>query len=221
MTRTEWHEHHADMSALIVDDEAFCSYLQNVWGLSRGKGFANDERNNGKQVDVKSGPHRVMERSRPPVSTTSNRRRIGEEDTMDDHISSSGSSDTEARQAVAHHPRDLSPRFIPRLARAPFPSSNADTADIIGRANVRGVPENSIPAGVSALLERARGSLAVGGVRDAFRLLKGFREEDQRGDGKVSLAGLKAAVGGAGFGLNEAETRIIFQVRKEVLRIGR
>lgn len=220
VTRTEWHEHHADMSALISDDEAFWSYLWNVWGLSGGRGSDNGERDNGKQIPTRnSSANRVIGKSRPPLSAASNLRRSDEDDGMGDHTLSSGISDTEARKSVAEkadrHPRDLSLHSIPYKAWAALPSSNAETVDFVGRATSRGVPGNSIPAGVAGLLERARGSLAVGGVRDAFRLLKGFREEDHGGDGKVSLTGFKAAIGGARFGLNETEIRIIFQVRKE------
>lgn len=72
---------------------------------------------------------------------------------------------------------------------------------------------SNISPGILGILRRVRNSLAAGGMRAAFQLLRGFREGDQQGNGKVKLSAFKKAVGGAALGLKEAEMRIVFQAR--------
>lgn len=70
----------------------------------------------------------------------------------------------------------------------------------------------SMPPGSRGIMEHACVNLTAGGARGAFQLLKGLKEMDLNGDGKVTLSGFKTAVREAGLGLKEADICIIFQV---------
>lgn len=102
---------------------------------------------------------------------------------------------------------------VPRKAWGPQPVGEPDPTSFLGQQSATDTEVAvTTPAGILGLLGRARDSLVAGGLRGAFRLLKGFRGEDRRGSGKVTLSGFKAVLGEAELGLGEAEMRILFQV---------
>lgn len=223
VTRTEWREHHADQSALIPEDDAFCAYLQAVWktkGISSTfDGRANQSTDNVTFKDESRAHdfHRSTASSTgPDASGTPDRNRL----VMNMNSGTSDNSGDESRppRARQHSPEEI----VPCQAPVPFEAWGARVPHTVhnpvcmpGRAAPR-VGDASGTAtmcpGVRCLLDRARGSLAAGGVTGAFRLLKGLREMDENGNGKVTLSGFKKAVGDAGLGLKEAEMRIVFEV---------
>lgn len=113
--------------------------------------------------------------------------------------------------------RFLPGRNLPRNAWGPQREGESDGTPPLGQQNAIDQADVTTPAGILALLGRARHSLVAGGLRGAFRLLKGFREADRQGGGRVTLSGFKTVVGEAGLGLKEAEMRILFQVGKNKL----
>lgn len=213
MTRAEWREHHWDVSALIDDDDLFCGYIRSVWGSS-------DEGARGTQRKSTSVNYSLYDRYTNRSSTTSPR---GADWVADNHHGSMSGSNEGNMEVPSQETRAArsdftfsADRSAPYEAWAPQLTGDLDRAALLER---RGNARNGrcclpVPPGVLGLLGRAHGSLTTGGLRGAFRLLKGFRQADQMGNGKVTLSGFKAAVGGAGMGLMEAEMRIIFEVER-------
>lgn len=216
VTRAEWREHHLHVSALIADDEVFCEHVKRVWGRDGGEA-ANLESssNNG------NNPNSAVSLSGNANNSSRSSSVRGPED-----ASSSGaeaSNDSNSSQDGNNGGEKISPRSARSTIREAWgpnptptgpPASAVERAPILRRGNKRSgaATRLAMPPGVLSLLERVRGRLATRGMRAAFQLLKGFREEDRRGSGQVSLSGFKKAVGGAALGLKEAEMRIVFQV---------
>lgn len=218
VTRTEWWEHHADLSALIPDDDAFCAYLQAVW---RTKGVS-------KTCDTRGTPSsdntafndesRAYGRHRSSTSPTSpnacgipgtNCCAIKNNSSM----SVSSSDESGVPRAKQHSAQEAVPfnawgSTVPHMSQTPT-STSGRTALTLDKAS--GIA--TMCAGVHCLLDRVRGSLAAGGVTGVFQLLKGLRRMDESGNGKVTLSGFKKVVEGAGLGLQEMEVRIVFEVK--------
>lgn len=212
MSRTDWHEHHADVSALIADDDNFCKYIKSIWGTgNRDTGAQRSCQQLNRNNDVRGNDD-----NHSTMSTPSDAVDVGNGHSGNPvGVGSRSGQRSQAPRAAAEmaNSRVSSPRPLPREAWAPQPAGERERAHTLLRRDARvGGTGIAIPMGVLGLLWRAHTSLTAGGVRGAFRVLKGFREEDRTGDGKVSLSGFKTAVGGAQLGLKEPEMRIIFQV---------
>ncbi|CAM9380713.1 unnamed protein product, partial [Ectocarpus sp. 12 AP-2014] len=207
VTRGEWREHHLQVSATMADDDLFCEHMKCVWG------YGNKEKNILEASHVNN--HDLTASTNSNNCNTAIRGPNGAHGSVEqgDGNSVSSKSNGDGRQRGGEAGRN-SP-FAAREAWVPSPptASNAERGPILHQGSARDAAAARLSPGVLGLLARARGSLASGGMRAAFQLLKGFREEDKGGDGKVTLSGLKKAIGGAalGLGLKEAEMRIIFQ----------
>jgi len=215
VTRSEWREHHLHVSALIADDEAFCEHIKCVWGRD-GREGANrepysDNGNNPNSAVSLSG-NANSNRSRSSSVRGPENARSGAGASSDSNASQDGNGD----EKISPKPASTTPReaWGPNPTPAAPPASNVERAPILRRGNERSgaATRLAVPPGVLNLLERVRGRLAARGMRAAFQLLRGFREEDRKGSGQVSLSGFKKAVGGTELGLKEAEMRIVFQV---------
>lgn len=129
------------------------------------------------------------------------------------------SSGSRPPQTIPQHSADLNEASkIPCQAPVPFeawgarvPHAVHTTAGVSAGMGRRPDKARMCP-GVRCLLDRTRDNLATRGVSGAFQLLKGLRQMDERGNGKVALSGFKKAVGAADLGLKEAEMRILFEV---------
>ncbi|CAN0325955.1 unnamed protein product, partial [Ectocarpus sp. 8 AP-2014] len=208
VTRGEWREHHLQVSATMADDDLFCEHMKCVWGCgNKEKATLEASHVNNHDLTGSTTNNNYNTAIRGP-----NGAHASVEQGDGNSVSSKSNGDGRQRggEAGANSP------FAAREAWAPSPpaASNAERGPILQQGSARDVTTAArLSPGVLGLLARARGSLASGGMRAAFQLLKGFREEDQGGDGKVTLSGFKKAIGGAalGLGLKEAEMRIIFQ----------
>ena len=216
VTRAEWREHHLHVSALIADDEVFCEHVERVWGrCSRAGANRESSSDNGHSANVNSfigslpgNTNGISSSIRGPDDVSA-----GAEASNDGTTTLDGNVD----EKITPRPeRSSTPReaWGPSPTPAALPASSTERAPILRRSNERSGTATglTVPPGVLGLLERVRGRLATRGMRAAFQLLKGFREEDRKGSGQVSLAGFKKAVGEAALGLKEAEMRIVFQV---------
>lgn len=212
MTRSAWREHHWDISALINDDDAFCSYLERVWG-ARIKDSA--EYRSAKPL---KGSDRLMRASVSlPCDSTSCSDRPEEVSTAASARSSEDVLKTTPgpRQPYKEGNRqDLDASYAPREAWTDRPMTRHGRVVVEqDRRSARGAEAcPSIPPGIIAILDRARGNLSARGVRGVSLLLKAFRKEDRRGKGMIKLSGFKTAAGSAGLGLKEKEMRILFEV---------
>lgn len=239
VTRAEWREHHADVSAIIHSDDEFSAYLRAVWqpsnitsgnssvgidgsdthhvpvsqqddsgcasghrdsaarpcGLSRGNDPCDNGTNGGRATHKGNDAHHgnrglVYQGSRTPQGFSH----------------SADAAVTATRSSRPHGPREAWGARIPRTINRPGTVERLDSRgdDAAGAT--------AAPPGVRCLLDRARVSLAGGGVMGPFRLLKGLREMDQNGDGTVTLSGFQKAVRDAGLGLKDEEIGIVFEV---------
>lgn len=217
VTRAEWREHHLHVSALIADDDVFCEHVKRVWGCGHGEEVDPDT-SNGIHTHIRSSGGLLRTDNNSSIPRSSSVR--GQEgasafvDISNGNTAApkgNGCEKTSPRPALAGAREAWGPNPPPQLV------SNAERGPILWRGNVSArdgtATRLAMPPGILGLLERARGSLAAGGMRAAFELLKGFREEDRRANGKVTLSGFKTAMGGSSLGLKEAEMRIVFQVR--------
>lgn len=198
------------MSALIADDDVFCDHVERVWGCG-----------NREEIDRESSITKSSIRSssiRGPDGVS-----VGAEGNYGNN-NNNGDDGREHGTAAADK---TSPRPALSMAREaclppPPPASKSERGPILQRGHAKDGTASrlTVPSGVLGLLGRARSSLATRGMRAAFQLLKGFREEDRRGNGKVTLSGFKKAVGEAALGLKEPEMRIIFEVGLHVPLVG-
>lgn len=215
VTRGEWREHHLQVSTTIADDDLFCEHMKCVWeyglkekGSLEASHVGNDDltgstTNNGYNTAIR-GPNGAHGNVEQADSNSFSRKNNGHGTLSQRDGEAGGNPPSAAREA---------------WAPSPPTASNAERGPILHQGSARDATAARLSPGVLGLLARARGSLASGGMRAAFQLLKGFREEDQGGDGKVTLSGFKKAIGGAalGLGLKEAEMRIIFQVKNATI----
>lgn len=135
-----------------------------------------------------------------------------------DKNSPSDRNDRGATASTAPSPPPARFHF-PRKAWGPQLARESELSPFLGQEGATDTEvADTTPAGILGLLGRARDNLVTGGLRGAFRLLKGFREEDRGGSGTVTLSGFKAVVGEARLGLGEAEMRILFQVSSSTRR---
>ncbi len=216
MTRAEWREHHLHVSALIADDEVFCEHVKRVWGRGAGEEASREPSSDNGNIPNSANS---LSGNANSSSRSSSVRGPGDASSSGAEASNVSNASQDGNRGGKISPR--SARSAPREAWGPNPTptaqpaSTAERAPILRRGNKRsgGATMLTVPPGVLGLLERVRDRLATRGMRAAFQLLKGFREEDRRGSGQVSLSGFKKAVGGAALGLKEAEMRIVFQVR--------
>ncbi|CAM9395475.1 unnamed protein product [Scytosiphon promiscuus] len=209
VSRAEWRDHHSHVSALIPDDDAFYEHVKRVWGCDDRRSSVRDSSNsNNKGLqrntldDVQNSP------TRDSTSAVGDAEEPGGNFTLANNNSACQGrhehrAGTVAAPPVSREAWALSSR--PASTTGENPTINGD----IARAATS--TRSNIPPGILGILRRVRSSLASGGMRAAFALLKGFREGDQEGNGKVKLAAFKKAVSGAARGLKEAEMRIIFQ----------
>lgn len=196
------------VSALIVDDDLFCEYVKRVWGCGNREEVDSDPSNGKNNKNNNSSSPRSSSIRGQECASAFIERNNGNHPAQNGN----GCEKTSPKPALSAVLEAWGPPPPPPLPLA----SNAERGPILrrGNANARNGTATRLvmPPGILGLLERARGSLATGSMRAAFQLLKGFREEDRRGNGKVTLSGFKKAVGGSLLGLKEAEQRIIFQV---------
>lgn len=218
ITRAEWQEHNSNVSALIADDGSFCQRIQRVWGYDDGRteGGGQSCKETPARINVDPGGN---SRNGTPIKPDTGDSSWGIEGKGDSPVfrgDNNGPSDENDRSAT------VSPALSPPPPRVHFPRKAwgpqlARESDLSPFLRQQGATDTDVavttPAGILGLLERARDNLVTGGLRGAFRLLKGFREEDREGTGNVTLSGFKAVVGEAGLGLGEAEMRILFHVR--------
>lgn len=212
VTRGEWREHHLQVSATMADDDLFCEHMKCVWGYGI-KEKASLEPSHVDNDDL-TGSTTNSDYNTAIRGPNGANGRVEQGD--GNSVFSKGNGDRRLLQKDGE--AGGNPPFAAREAWVPSPptASNAERGPILHQASARDATAVRLSPGVLGLLARARGSLASGGMRAAFQLLKGFREEDRGGDGKVTLSGFKKAIAGAalGLGLKEAEMRIIFQVQK-------
>lgn len=212
VTRAEWREHHLHLSALIAADDAFCDHLGRVWGCGSREEDGRDSSigNNGKLRETTNSNRSF------PIHESDGASMGAEGKSTTTNNNGDGKNIGEHRSAAAEKtsPRPALPTTGEACPLPPPPPSNAARGPIIQRGHIRDEMSARLtaPSGVLGLLGRARDNLALRGMRAAFQLLKSFREEDRRGNRKVTLSGFKKAVGGAALGLNEPEMRIIFEV---------
>lgn len=211
VTRSAWREHHWDISALIDDDDAFCNYLECVWGTR-----INDSTEY-RSVEPLKGNDQIMRASVPlPCGSTS----CSESPEGVDAAASARST----RDALKMTPGPKQPykegnrqgpdaSYAPREAWADRPMSRHGQVVVEQERSAKDTEAcPSIPPGILAVLDRARGNLSARGVRGVSLLLKAFRKEDRTGKGMIKLSGFKTAAGSAGLGLKEKEMRILFEV---------
>lgn len=219
VTRAEWREHHLHVSALIADDDSFCEHVKRVWGCGNREEEGDSDPSDGKS-NISSGDNSLRGNINSSNPRRSSIRGHQERATAFAEINN-GNKTTQTGNGC----KTISPRPALSAAREawgpalppPTANSNVERSPMLrrGNASAKDGTKTSLldmPPGVLGLLERARGSLAAGGMRAAFQLLKGFREGDRSGKGKVTLSGFKKAVGVSLPGLKEAEMRILFQV---------
>ena len=215
ITRAEWQEHHSNVSALVADDSSFCEQVQRMWGYDDGRTGGGDP--SCKDIPVRSTVDPGgNSRNGTPISDAGDSRWgiQGKGDSPARNGGDTCQSEKNNRNANGGTgPRSPPPRAFPRKAWGPQSADESGATPFVGQQSATATEAAiTAPAGILGLLGRARDSLVAGGLRGAFRLLKGFREEDRGGNGKVTLSGFKAVVGEAGLGLEESEMRILFQV---------
>ena len=217
VTRSEWRGHHMHVSALIADDDLFCEHIKRVWGCGHREEADLDPSSSVHNHVRSSGGLPRTDRNSSSPRSSSIRGQEGASAFVESNngnnaaaLQGNGCEKTSPRPALAGAREAWGPPLPPQLG------SNAERGPILWRGNMSArdgtATRLAMPPGILSLLERARGSLATGGMRAAFQLLRGFREEDRRGNGKVTLSGFKKAMGGSSLGLKEAEMRIVFQV---------
>lgn len=218
ITRAEWQEHSSNVSALIADDSAFCEHIQRMWGYDDGRTGSGDLSCKETPVRNKADPG-GNSRNGTPIKPDAGHSSWGMEGKGDSPVCRGGNNDpsdkiyTSATGSTGpSYPPPPCVRF-PRTAWGPQPAGEPEPTPFLGQQSATDTEVAvTTPAGILGLLGRARDSLVAGGLRGAFRLLKGFRGEDRGGSGKVTLSGFKAVLGEAELGLEEAEMRILFQV---------
>lgn len=212
MTRLAWHEHHWDISALIDDDNAFCRYLERVWGTR-----INDSTEY-RSVKPPKGNERLIRTSMSlPCDSTS---WSDSPERVDPAASARGTKDVlkmtpgpiqlykegnRQGQDASHAPREA-------WADRPMIKHEQVVVEQERRSARDAEACPSIPPGILAILDRARGNLSARGVRGVSLLLKALRKEDRTGQGTIKLSGFKTAAVSAGLGLKEKEMRILFEV---------
>lgn len=204
------------VSALIADDDAFCDYIDRVWGCGNRQDHDDREPSIGNNGNLRENSY-TSERSSSSIREPDGTNKGAGKKSSNDNGNSDGQNVRERGSAAGEK---ISPRTAVSMAGEdcplpPPPPTNAERGSILQRGIAKDGKASrlAVPSGVLGLLGRARGNLATRGMRAAFQLLKSFREEDRRGKGMVTLSGFKKAVGEAALGLKEPEMRIIFEVR--------
>lgn len=222
VTRADWREHHLHVSALIADDNLFCEHLKRVWGCGgKTEEQVDHDPSNGQNHSISSSGSSLRANTKNRGPSGSSIRGHQEDASALVERNSDGNNTALHGNGCATSPGPALTGAREAWGPPPPPQrvSNGEKGPILRRgsasASARDGPAATrlaMPPGVLGLLARARGSLATAGMRTAFQLLKGFREEDRRGNGKVPLSGFKKAIGGSLPGFKEAEMRILFQV---------
>lgn len=212
VTRAEWREHHLHVSALIADDDLFCEHVKRVWGCGNIDGvdpFPSNGNISSNGSSLRGGNNSSSPRS------SSIRDQHGASTFVEGDSGNISAPQGNGCEMTSPRPAPTGAREAWGATSPPPLASNAERGLRRVNASARDGAATSlaIPPGILGLLKRARGSLAIGGMRAAFQLLKSFREEDRKRTGEVTLSGFKEAIGGSSLGLKEAEMRIIFQVR--------
>ncbi|CAM9751248.1 unnamed protein product, partial [Hapterophycus canaliculatus] len=209
VTRTEWREHHLYVSALIPDDDVFCEQMKRLWGYDGGKDVGrklSKSNDSSFRRSTLSGVHSS------PTPNSNGVTGDAEEQGGNATIGKSN-SDGQGYHKDRAGTTAASPAIREAWALTSRPASAVERSPILQQDHPREATaaRSNVPPGIIGILRRVRSSLAAGGMRAAFQLLKDFRKGDQEGNGKVELSAFKKAVGGASLGLKEAEMRIVFQ----------
>lgn len=217
VTRAQWHEHHADVSALFSSDEAFCGYLRHVWQAAP---LAVEVTCGGVGSNVgDKGACRVGDYIARCGSTQ------GARGLLKHGIGMCASGETSLRPEMRHKEISRPQTSLPRRRRPPLeawqpspfnaeqgrsvPHTTSDTQGDDGEA----IEPTSLD--IDHLIRRVRSSLAARGALAALQLLRGFLVTAGKGAGKVTLPELKTIIGDAELDLGEADAKSMFQVRHD------